>query len=158
MKLIEYIDQAKTFDHTNTTQHAALGLLAEIGKVYGVLACIERGDSIDRTARMTSDLGDVAWYLARLTDLTKQNTTTLITNRPEHIAFEVSYAALNGISNIAHLVLVWPHDILNNTAAIKLWTRWFHLCQIEGLDPDIVLQANIDKLTNRCVLLAGAKP
>lgn len=49
--LPEYIEAARTTDLVNTVKHAALGLLSEIGEVYGVLARIERGDNINRAER-----------------------------------------------------------------------------------------------------------
>ena len=149
MTLPEYIEQTRTTDLVNTVRHAALGLISEVGEVYGVLAKIERGDSIDRAERMTGELGDVAWYLARLCDLHLPNADLTLDNR-----FRDTYSAKD--TRCMCSLLYWYADaVLREKPFDRLaeqeiaWASWARLCQIEGLDPSLVLESNLAKLSDR---------
>jgi NTP pyrophosphatase (non-canonical NTP hydrolase) len=149
MTLPKYIEQTRTTDLVNTVRHAALGLISEVGEVYGVLAKIERGDKIDRAERMTGELGDVAWYLARLCDLYLPNADLTLDNR-----FRDTYSAKD--TRCMCSLLYWYADaVLRAKPFDRLaeqeiaWAGWARLCSIEGLDPALVLESNLAKLRDR---------
>ncbi len=149
MTLPDYIRAAQPFDLANTVKHAALGLISEVGEVYGVLAKIERGDRLDRAERMTGELGDVAWFLARLTDLT-------VPDLDPPLALPSGHHLLDPFTYLTERIAEWGHRHLNYNHITEqdkwsrlCWARWASLCYIEELDPAAVLQANIAKLTDR---------
>ena len=146
MTLPEYIEQTRTTDLVNTVRHAALGLISEVGEVYGVLAKIERGDSIDRAERMTGELGDVAWYLARLTDLfghamILEHQPWLENRSREEVSGQLIQLGANALTH--------PNKPPSHYQLTCMWSRWARLCQIENLDPATVLAANLAKLRDR---------
>jgi len=145
MTLPEYITATRSTDLVNTVRHAALGLISEIGEVYGVLAKIERGDKIDRAERMTGELGDVAWFLARLTDLAAIHPPFMLQcyNYP-HDTFDDLAQQISGLG-FMHIHGKPVQDGWYRHA----WTRWARLCQIENLDPLTVLESNLAKLRDR---------
>ncbi len=149
MTLPEYIEQTRSTDLVNTVKHAALGLISEVGEVYGVLAKIERGDRIDRAERMTGELGDVAWFLARLTDLTVPDLDPpLALSGGNHLLDSFTYLA-ERIAEWGHRHLDYNHITEQDRWSRLCWARWASLCYIEGLDPSAVLQANLAKLIDR---------
>jgi len=147
MTLPEYIKQTRTTDLVNTVKHAALGLISEVGEVYGVLAKIERGDKIDRAERMTGELGDVAWFLARLTDLNqiKEIGPLLLHNYPHDTFDDLTH----NLIGLAYRHLIRPDERVQEGYFRHAWTRWARLCQIENLDPLTVLESNLAKLRDR---------
>ncbi len=154
MTLPEYITATRSTDLVNTVRHAALGLISEVGEVYGVLAKIERGDRIDRAERMTGELGDVAWYLARLTDLAAP--PLLAPDLDPPLTFQ-AYDCLQDpfddlaarLSDFGFMYLQHPGGASRDGWHRLSWPRWARLCSIEGLNPAIVLQANLAKLRDR---------
>ena len=148
MTLPDYITATRTTDLVNTVRHAALGLISEVGEVYGVLAKIERGDKIDRAERMTAELGDVAWYLARLCDLTSVAAPDIGHDCPKWATRETVLSASRRIAHAGHATLA-DADNFTAIAAEHCWAYWSQLCQIEGLDPATVLAANLAKLRDR---------
>ena len=149
MTLPEYITATRTTDLVGTVKHAALGIISEVGEVYGVLAKIERGDPLNRAERRTGELGAVAWYLARLCDLTLPNADlSILTDRVEGYATKDTRCMLS--------MLYWYSDsalrgrfIDNHPEQEIVWAGWARLCQIEGLDPSLVLESNLAKLRDR---------
>jgi hypothetical protein len=154
MTLPEYIEQTRSTDLVNTVKHAALGLISEIGEVYGVLAKIERGDRIDRAERMTGELGDVAWYLARLTDLAAPSLLAPDLDPP--LTFQ-AYDCLQDpfddlaarLSDFGFMYLQHPGGASRDGWHRLSWSRWARLCSIESLDPLTVLESNLAKLRDR---------
>ena len=150
MTLPEYITATRSTDLVGTVKHAALGLISEVGEVYGVLAKIERGDSIDRTERMTGELGDVAWFLARLCDLYSPG-YDLRFDDPHYrwLHRGLTYQAYTfGLTECGHCVLL-DGQALTVDQQMNLWHQWAAICQIEGLDPLTVLESNLAKLRDR---------
>ena len=148
MTLPEYIAQTRSTDLVNTVKHAALGLISEIGEVYGVLARIERGDDIERAERMTAELGDVAWYLARLCDL--ENLPADNGWRYDHDVEKEDFDSLaSGLFDFGVIHLRLPGGHGRGAWSRLSWSRWTRLCYIENLDPTTVLQANLTKLRDR---------
>ena len=149
MTLPEYITATRTTDLVGTVKHAALGLISEVGEVYGVLAKIERGDPLNRAERMTGELGDVAWYLARLCDLSAPGfgLSLDMTWFASHQTRKFD-AWLDSLYREAHYALhgVLPLDVHSQ---MGLWATWAKLCEIEGLDPSLVLESNLAKLRDR---------
>lgn len=148
MTLPEYIEQTRTTDLVNTVKHAALGLLSEVGEVYGVLARIERGDPLNRAERMAAELGDVAWYLARLTDLSGVTVPEAGHDCPKWATRETVLSALRKIAHAGHTTLADPENF-TAIAAEHCWAYWSRLCRIEHMNPEIILAANLFKLRDR---------
>ena len=154
MTLPEYITATRTTDLVNTVRHAALGLISEVGEVYGVLAKLERGDKIDRAERMTGELGDVAWYLARLTDLAAPSLLAPDLDPP--LTFQ-AYDCLQDpfddlaarLSDFGFMYLQHPGGASRDGWHRLSWSRWARLCRIENLDPLTVLESNLAKLRDR---------
>jgi len=152
MTLPEYITATRSTDLVNTVKHAALGLISEVGEVYGVLAKIERGDPLNRAERMTGELGDVAWYLARLTDLQQ-----FPGDRPFlQVATDINgydyHSNLSDIAKYGNRQLSLGCGIsaqFRFTSLCHAWGCWHSLCSIENLDPAAVLTANLAKLRDR---------
>ena len=149
MTLPEYIKQTRTTDLVNTVKHAALGLISEVGEVYGVLAKIERGDKIDQAERMTGELGDVAWYLARLWTLLEIPADRIrFTERKPifslHIYLQETQTTALGFAANGFVVECTRHQ-----AALREWGAWTAACRVEGLDPLTVLESNLAKLRDR---------
>ena len=154
MTLPEYITATRTTDLVNTVKHAALGLISEVGEVYGVLAKIERGDKIDQAERMTGELGDVAWYLARLTGLSAPSLLAPDLDPP------LTFQAYDGLqdpfddlaarlSDFGFMYLQHPGGASRDGWHRLSWSRWARLCRIENLDPLTVLESNLAKLRDR---------
>lgn len=149
MTLPEYIEQTRTTDLVNTVKHAALGLISEIGEVYGVLARVERGDKIDRAERMTAELGDVAWYLARLCDLGQFQQPSAITPK------DMKWHAERNVEFLLWVLACFAHGaegegkLWRANDARTQWSVWFALCRAENLDPLAVLESNLAKLRDR---------
>lgn len=142
MILIDYIPATRNPDLVNTLRQAALSLLEAIGEVYGILARIERGDEINRSACMTRKLSAVAWCLARITDF-QQFLPVL------QVATDVNgYGAVSNLSDIhryGNRLLTLGEGLSREfryTSLCHIWGCWHSLCVTEGLDPNILLTVN----------------
>jgi len=153
MTLPEYIKPTRSTDLVNTVKHAALGLASELGEVLGVFAKLERGDPANWQDRLSAELGDVAWYLARLTDLCDPQ-PPLELPRADMFIQPSFIGCANRLWHVAQFLAEHPDQRINchsqNPDRTEyLWVYWVRMCQLYSIDPSLVLESNLAKLRDR---------
>jgi len=164
--------QAKTGSLSELT-YLALGLAGESGEVANKIKKLYRdGDSQEKREKLLGELGDVLWYWVRLCDalgfdpdvvmsleVLNFNTRRKYTESSEGGFSELTYITLGLVGEsgeVANQVKNICRD--RNTKAnqekiyIKLGSLmwyWVMLCNVLQLDPELVMQYNLDKLSGR---------
>jgi hypothetical protein len=152
MNWTQYQQQALTFVAVkgDLRAYVAYGLLSEVGEIAGVYAKQVRGDDADFRARLLSELGDVAWFIAvgahclgvDVGAITCADDPNLRTRY--HLLQSLVWAA----DELALLLMRTPRPYYN-TEVFNAVIAFTDLVQSEGFTVAEVLQANLDKLASR---------
>jgi hypothetical protein len=130
----------------NEREYLALGLLAEVGELAGVLAKHYRGDGGDLREKVLKEAGDVAWFVAQICRCTH----TPFCDPHTHLRYDaLTDLPINAMREATALAaaLLDGAPVQKHSQALLIWLR---LLVIRfDLTMDEVMQANLRKLADR---------
>lgn len=86
------------YEPKSEAEYLMNGFIGEVGELYGAIAKFHRGDFSykELQKRLNSELGDIAWFWARLCDYFEMSPSNVLENNIEKLEGRLSEGTIKG--------------------------------------------------------------